>query len=83
MTTFNPKPCQYIMSDHMLNLDRCAVWAGMGMGKTSACLYTLDILSLIEAYRTLVVAPLRVARDVWPDEVRKWDDTTVEKRGEE
>ena len=26
-----------------------------------------------EVHRVLVVAPLRVARDTWPEEIRKWD----------
>ena len=26
-----------------------------------------------EAHRILVIAPLRVARDTWPDELQKWD----------
>lgn len=30
-------------------------------------------MQLPDARRTLVVAPLRVARDTWPAEIRKWD----------
>ena len=26
-----------------------------------------------EVHRVLIVAPLRVARDTWPEELRKWD----------
>jgi len=29
-----------------------------------------------EAHRVLVIAPLRVARDTWPDELGKWDHLT-------
>jgi SNF2 family DNA or RNA helicase len=53
---------------------RCAVWAGMGLGKTSSTLTALEELALVETvYPVLVVAPLRVARTTWPQEVRKWN----------
>lgn len=61
------------MIDHMFMHDRCALWAGMGTGKTSACLYFLTVLKLIETVSTLVIAPWRVANDVWPAEIAKWD----------
>jgi SNF2 family DNA or RNA helicase len=70
---FCPKPYQSIAIDFMLDHPRCALWAGMGMGKTSATLHVLNILSLIEPTKTLVLAPLRVATSVWPQEIQKWD----------
>jgi len=46
----------------------------MGLGKTIATLTALDILrGTFEVGNILVVAPLRVARKVWTDEIRKWD----------
>lgn len=45
----------------------------MGGGKTSATLTTyLDLAQSFDARRVLVFAPLRVARKVWSDEVKKW-----------
>ena len=44
----------------------------MGTGKTSATLTALDILNIIEPGATLVIAPLLVANQTWPDEVKKW-----------
>jgi len=47
----------------------------MGLGKTTSTLYVLDLLKLmgeIGDSPTLVVGPMRVARDTWPDEVAKW-----------
>lgn len=63
-----------MMTDHILDVPRCAVWADMGLGKT-VCAYTaLDALFLAgEGRPALVVAPLIVARDTWPDEARKWE----------
>ena len=70
---FTPRPYQQQIIDRILHQDRVGVWAGMGLGKTAATLTALDILSLVEPGPALVLAPLRVARSTWPDEVRKWD----------
>lgn len=69
---FTPRPYQPLIIDHILATPRCAVWAGMGVGKTPATLAALNDLLLLEGGPVLIVAPLRVARTVWPDEVRKW-----------
>ncbi len=69
---FAPRPYQDIIIDHILNTPRCAVWAGMGMGKTVSTLTAVDALELVEPGPTLVTAPLRVAQSTWPDEVVKW-----------
>jgi len=54
--------------------ERCGLFMPMGGGKTVSTLTALDQLSLIEAvYPVLVLAPKRVARSTWPEEVEKWD----------
>lgn len=47
----------------------------MGLGKTVITLTAIrDLMyDAFEVKRVLVVAPLRVARDTWPDELRKWN----------
>lgn len=70
---FTPRPYQQQIIDRILEQDRVGIWAGMGLGKTAATLTALDILSLVETGPALVLAPLRVARSTWPDEVQKWD----------
>ena len=70
---FTPRKYQHAIIDHVLELPRCAVWAGMGMGKSVSVLTALDILELTEPGPALVLAPLRVAASTWPDEARKWD----------
>jgi SNF2 family DNA or RNA helicase len=46
----------------------------MGLGKTVSVLTAIDLLSLTEDNGlALVVAPLLVAQNTWPDEARKWD----------
>lgn len=45
----------------------------MGGGKTTTTLTALRILKdRGEIKKTLIVAPLRVARKVWPDEIKRW-----------
>ena len=74
MTTreFKPRPLQTMIIDFILDHPRCAIYSGMGTGKTSATLTALDILNIIEPGATLVIAPLLVANQTWPDEVKKW-----------
>ena len=69
---FKPRPLQTMIIDFILDHPRCAIYSGMGTGKTSATLTALDILSIIEPGATLVIAPLLVANQTWPDEVKKW-----------
>lgn len=70
---FQPRPWQKPMLDHVLAHDRCALWAGMGLGKTAVTMTALDALYLGgESHPTLILGPLRVARKVWTDERNKW-----------
>jgi SNF2 family DNA or RNA helicase len=60
-------------SEFIIDNPFCALWFDMGLGKTIATLTALD--QLLEAGVTngiLVVAPLRVARKTWPDEIHRW-----------
>ncbi len=70
---FIPREYQQPVIDHVLDMPRNAVWAGMGMGKTVSALTALDILELVEPGPVLVLAPLRVAASTWPDEAVKWE----------
>lgn len=70
---FTPRAYQRIAVEFLLATPRCALWAGMGLGKTVATLTALDALRLAGVGPALVVAPLRVARSVWPAEAAKWD----------
>lgn len=68
------KPYAHIMTNRMLDVPRGAIWANMGMGKTVATLTALDLLFLAgDDKPALVIAPLRVAKNTWPSEARKWD----------
>jgi SNF2 family DNA or RNA helicase len=70
---FVPHGYQTLIIAFIQRIKRCAVWAGMGLGKTISTLTALEELSLVEdVYPVLVLAPLRVAKTTWPSEVRKW-----------
>ena len=53
----------------------CAVFLDLGLGKTVITLCAIEKLmrDTFEVSRVLVIAPLRVARTTWPDEIAKWD----------
>lgn len=72
MREFTPRPYQALIIDHILSHPRCAVWAGMGMGKTVSTLMAIRAVLDLEGGRALILAPLRVAQSTWPDEVEKW-----------
>lgn len=70
---YTPRPYQGPITNHIIDAPRCAIWAGMGLGKGVATLTALDMLIVAgEDHPTLVLGPIRVARDVWPAEARKW-----------
>ena len=52
-----------------------AVFLDMGLGKTSITLTALNnlLFDSFEVHRILVIAPLRVARTTWSDEIEKWE----------
>ena len=75
MAEFKARAYQDVMIDHMIDHPRCAAFVFMGAGKTSSVLATLTRLSLVEdPFPALIVAPLRVARKTWREEIAKWDD---------
>lgn len=51
-----------------------ALLLGMGLGKTVITLTAIQdlLFDSFEIHKVLVIAPLRVARDTWPAEQRKW-----------
>jgi len=68
-------PWQKLMTNFLIDHKRCNLWCPMGGGKTSSVFTAFDILMMAGSnfFPALVLAPLRVARDVWPAERNKWD----------
>lgn len=52
-----------------------ALLLDMGLGKTITTLTAINNLmfDMFEVRKVLIVAPLRVARDTWPAEIKKWE----------
>lgn len=52
-----------------------ALFLDMGLGKTSITLTAVNelLFDSFEVIKVLVIAPLRVARNTWCDEIKKWD----------
>ncbi|MEN9905619.1 MAG: hypothetical protein RLZZ555_2184, partial [Pseudomonadota bacterium] len=71
---YTPRPFAPLAMSHMAEVERCALWAKPGMGKTSITMTFLEHLHNVvgEDAPTLVLAPLRVARDTWANEASKW-----------
>lgn len=71
---FKAWPYQQFSINHIIDHKASGLFLDMGMGKTVSTLTAIDnLLFLGEAYKVLVIAPLRVAEDTWSTEVEKWD----------
>lgn len=72
---FIPHDYQQYAIDFIKNNEVAAVLLDMGLGKTSITLTAVNdlIFDSFEVSKVLVIAPLRVARDTWPAEIKKWD----------
>lgn len=63
------------MIDYLLTRRQAYCCVGVGLGKTASTLMALNELFADGAIRSaLIVAPLRVARMSWPNEIAKWDE---------
>lgn len=51
------------------------VFLDMGLGKTVVTLTVIDnlLFDTYESEKVLIIAPKRVAKETWPDEIQKWD----------
>lgn len=71
---FIPHDYQRYCIDYIRNHPVSALLLDMGLGKTIITLTAIrDLIRTGEVKKVLVIAPLRVARDTWPEEVHKWD----------
>lgn len=72
---FEPHDYQRYAIDYIETHPVAAVLLDMGLGKTVISLTAVSdlLFDSFLVHRVLVVAPLRVARDTWPAEIRKWE----------
>lgn len=73
MNRFEPLPQQELAIPFLTERNIAALFAGMGLGKSSSVLAALHWLFSDGACKgALIVAPLRVSVLTWPHEVQKW-----------
>lgn len=67
-------PYQEFCVQYILDHPIAAIILDCGLGKTAITLTAINYLlyTSFEINRVLIIAPLRVAFDVWPNEIRKW-----------
>jgi SNF2 family DNA or RNA helicase len=69
----NLYPYQHRAIEFIKKHPNCALWVDMGLGKTVSALTAFgDMFHSFDVDKALVVAPLRVARQVWSDEIDEW-----------
>lgn len=69
-----PHDYQSYATEFILNHPVAAILLQMGLGKSVITLTAMqELFRRGEIRKALVIAPLRVARDTWPEEIQKWD----------
>ena len=72
---YEPYEYQKVATHFIEEMPVAAIFLDCGMGKTSITLTAIHQLMLdyFEVHRVLVIAPIRVGKFSWPDEIKKWD----------
>ena len=69
-----PHDYQSYATRFILDHPVAAILLQLGLGKSVITLTAMqELFHRGEIRKALVIAPLRVARDTWPEEIRKWD----------
>ncbi|WP_102280716.1 DEAD/DEAH box helicase [[Lactobacillus] timonensis] len=71
---YKPHNYQQYATQFILDHPVAAILLDMGLGKSVITLTAIKrLIDRVEIQRVLVVAPLRVAKQTWPEELNKWD----------
>lgn len=72
---YNPHNYQKFATEYIEEHPIAAVLLECGLGKTSITLTAINNLMFdsFDVHKVLVIAPIRVAKLSWPDEVEKWE----------
>lgn len=72
---YNPHEYQKYATNFIIDHPVAAILLDMGLGKSVITPTAINdlIYNRFEISRVLVIAPLRVANNTWPDEIKKWD----------
>lgn len=73
---YKPHDYQKYATEFILSHPVAAVFLSMGLGKTVLSLDAIEqlIYDRLEISKVLVIAPLRVAKVTWSDEIKKWEN---------
>lgn len=73
LSYLNFRAYQKWMAKKMIELPGVYIAAEMGLGKTAAALYAIwTLLRAGTIRKVLIVAPVNVAENTWPEEIAKW-----------
>ncbi len=72
---YNPHEYQKYATNFIETHPVSAVLLSMGLGKSVITLTALNdlLFDSFDAHKILVIGPLRVASNTWPEEIRKWE----------
>jgi SNF2 family DNA or RNA helicase len=72
---YSPHSYQRYATEFIKDTPACAIFLDMGLGKTSITPTALNdlLFDSFDVHKVLVIAPLRVARTTWSEEVEKWE----------
>ncbi|KIR03790.1 DNA helicase, phage-associated [Lachnospiraceae bacterium TWA4] len=72
---YKPHEYQVYVTNYIETHPVAAVFLDMGLGKTSITLTALNhlLFDSFDIHRVLVIAPLRVAKTTWSEEIEKWE----------
>lgn len=70
-----PHPYQGFGQEHAIKNKYCGLILDMGLGKTVISATVIDVLTYedLSVSKTLIIAPLFVGQNTWPEEFAKWD----------
>lgn len=73
---FKPHEYQKYVIQQIIEKKRLAVFLEMGLGKTVSTLCAIDYLmnDTLEINKVLIIAPLKVAKLTWEEEIQKYDE---------
>lgn len=80
---YEPHEYQSFATAYIENHPVAAVLLECGLGKTTITLTAISNLMFdsFDVRKVLVIAPIRVAKLSWPDEIQKWDHISDLKYG--
>lgn len=76
---YNPHNYQSYATEFIENHNESAILLSMGLGKTIITLTAINdlLFDSFDVRKVLIIAPLRVAKTTWKDEIQKWEHLSL------